>query len=285
MRIPVIASLLLAAVVSSCTLASSLVHDGEVVAKVGKSRLYRQDIEKYISPDVSPEDSALLAARYIDSWVLDRLLLQEAERHLTKAEMDVSEELETYRMSLVRYRYEQRYVNDRLDTLVTDAQLKEYYESHPDDFTLRSPVVKVRFLDIMADSPLRDELIGMLSSDDYGTLQRLDSMARRSAVRYFDNSDIWMSAEDLAREFGLGVEELMSRMRGDMIELEQEGRGDVLAAYVCDMIDSGPAPLEYCSRDIRDIIISARKHELLMGLEQDLLDKARENNSMEIYKR
>ena len=72
---------------------------------------------------------------------------------------------------------------------------------------------------------------------------------------------------------------------GDMIELEQEGRGDVLAAYVCDMIDSGPAPLEYCSRDIRDIIISARKHELLMGLEQDLLDKARENNSMEIYKR
>ena len=277
MRIPVIASLLLAAVVSSCTLASSLVHDGEVVAKVGKSRLYRQDIEKYISPDVSPEDSALLAARYIDSWVLDRLLLQEAERHLTKAEMDVSEELETYRMSLVRYRYEQRYVNDRLDTLISDRQISDYYEAHP--------VVKVRFLDIMADSPLRDELIGMLSSDDYGTLQRLDSMARRSALRYFDNSDIWMSAEDLAREFGLGVEELMSRMRGDMIELEQEGRGDVLAAYVCDMIDSGPAPLEYCSRDIRDIIISARKHELLMGLEQDLLDKARENNSMEIYKR
>ena len=110
-------------------------------------------------------------------------------------------------------------------------------------------------------------------------------MALRSALRYFDNSDSWMSAEDLAREFGLGVEELLSRMRGDMIVLEQEGRGDVLAAYVCDMISSGPAPLEYCSRDIRDIIISARKHELLMGLEQDLLDKARENNSMEIYKR
>lgn len=283
MRRPVIAYLLLlAAVLPSCTLFSSLVHDGEVVAKVGKARLYRHDLEKYIPSDASPGDSALLAANYINSWITDRLFLEEAERQLSKAEMDVSEELEAYRLSLVRYRYEQRYVADRLDTLVTDAQIEEYYNAHADDFELDAPVVKVRFIDVMADSPAKDELLDMMSSDDYATLSLLDSLAGVSALRYFDNSDKWMSAEELAVEFGTDYVSLLSRMKGGMIEFEPEGRGDLLAAYICDIVRTGPAPLEYCSSSIRNIILSSRKHELLKGLERDLLDNARENKNIEI---
>lgn len=276
-------SLLLVAAFQSCTLMSSLVHDGEVIARVGKAKLYRHDVEKYIPKDASPADSALLASNYVDSWVKDRLFLEEAERQLSKSEMDVSEELEAYRMSLVRYRYEQRYISDRLDTLVTESQIEEYYDSHKDQFELAVPVLKVRFIDVMDDSPAKREMLGMISSDDYSVLSRLDSLASTAALRYFDNSDNWMSAEELAAEFGLDYPSLLSRMKGDMIEYRPEGRGDVLVAYVCDIIRTGTAPLEYCSSAIRNIILSSRKHELLQGLEQDLLDNARENRKIEIY--
>ena len=278
-------SLLLAAlsVLSSCTVISSVVHDDEVVARVGKDKLYRSELQRFIPPTASPQDSAALAARYIDSWATDRLYVKVAEEQLSKSEIDVSAELEAYRLSLVKYRYEQRYISDRLDTLVTDAQISEYYMSHQDDFVLQRPVMKVRFVDVMKDSPNKDHVLKMISSDEFDEFHRTDSITVSSALRYFDNSDVWMDARDLAAEFGVDYPQMLSAMKDNMIKIAPEGRGDLLAAYVCDIRRSGVAPLDFCAAEIRDILLSARKHALVKGLERDLLETALENRQFVIY--
>ena len=70
-----------------------------------------------------------------------------AEKELSKSEKNVDKELEDYRRSLLKYRYEQKYVNQRLDTAVTDAQIEKYYEAHIETFKLSLPIAKARFLD------------------------------------------------------------------------------------------------------------------------------------------
>lgn len=276
-------SCLLVVLAGACSWFPSLLHDGDVVARVGKSRLYKSDLEKVIPERISPEDSARLASRYISSWAMGRLYNAVAERELSKSEIDVEDELEEYRLSLVRYRYEQRYISDRLDTLVTEDQIAAYYEEHQEDFVLDRPVLKVRFLDIMKDSRSKDEILGLLRSDDYEDLQCLDTLARTSALRYFDNSDKWMDAADLATEFGMDWREMLSGLKDGMIKVEPQDRGDLIAAYVCDIVRSGVAPVEYVTPTIRVIIINARKHELIKGLEQDLLDNALESKQLVIY--
>lgn len=282
LHFPAVASLLLLTAVS-CEMASSLVHDDQPVARVGKENLYRSEIEGRIPGMMSPEDSAGFAERYIRLWAMDRLYADVAEKQLSKAELDVSAELESYRRSLLRYRYEQRYLNDRLDTLISDRQISDYYEAHEADFALREPLMKIRFVDIMKDSPDLDEILALMSSDGHGDLVRADSLARVSALRYFDNSGSWMSASDLARYFGTSASEMLDAMDEDMIIIEPENRGDILAAYVCDMVESGTAPLEYCTPVIRDIILSNRKHELLAALERDLLDEALDSKQFVIF--
>lgn len=282
LHFPAVASLLLLTAVS-CDMASSLVHDDQPVARVGKENLYRSEIEGRIPGMMSPEDSAGFAERYIRLWAMDRLYADIAEKQLSKSELDVSAELESYRRSLLRYRYEQRYLNDRLDTLISDRQIGDYYEAHEADFALREPLMKIRFVDIMKDSPDLDEILALMSSDGHGDLARADSLARVSALRYFDNSGSWMSASDLARYFGTSASEMLDAMDEDMIIIEPENRGDILAAYVCDMVESGTAPLEYCTPVIRDIILSNRKHELLAALERDLLDEALDSKQFVIF--
>lgn len=282
LHFPAVASLLLLTAVS-CEMASSLVHDDQPVARVGKENLYRSEIEGRIPGMMSPEDSAGFAERYIRLWAMDRLYADVAEKQLSKSELDVSAELESYRRSLLRYRYEQHYLNDRLDTLISDRQISDYYEAHEADFTLREPLMKIRFVDIMKDSPDLDEILALMSSDGHGDLARADSLARVSALRYFDNSGSWMSASDLARYFGTSASEMLDAMDEDMIIIEPENRGDILAAYVCDMVESGTAPLEYCTPVIRDIILSNRKHELLAALERDLLDEALDSKQFVIF--
>ena len=275
--------LLLLSLLCSCTAISSIVHDDEVVAKVGKDKLYRSELLRFIPPSTSPEDSAKLASRYINSWATDRLYLKVAEGQLSKSEIDVSAELEAYRLSLVKYRYEQRYISDRLDTLVTDGQISEYYLAHKDDFVLQRPVLKVRFVDLMKDSPNKAAILRYLSSEDHDEFSRADSITVSTALRYFDNSDVWMDARDLAVEFGVDYPVMLAAMKDKMIKIEPEGRGDLLVAYVCDIRRDGVAPLEFCADEIRDIILSARKHALVKGLERDLLETALDNKQFVIY--
>lgn len=275
--------LLIVISLGSCQAISSLMHDDQVVAKAGEYKLYRSELSAYIPGTVSPEDSVKLAARYIDSWASEHLFLSVAEQQLSKEEKDVTQELEDYRRSLLKYRYEQRYINERLDTLVTDEQIREYYVRHKEDFGLSRPLMKVRFVQMMKDSPSRETILKMMSSSEYDDLQRADTLAASSAIKYLDNSDIWMDSGELAGLFGLAADDMLARYKDGFIRFEPEGRGDMMAAYVCDMLKSGYAPVEYCSARIHDIILSARKRDLVRSLEQDLLTDATRRKQLIIY--
>jgi hypothetical protein len=284
MRKTIILLLLLPALLGSCNAISSLVHDDQVVAKVGKNKLYKSEVERFIPNLVSAEDSARLAEQYINTWAMDLLYLDVAERELSKGELDVSAELEDFRRSLLKYRYEQRYINDRLDTLITDEQIRSYYEAHQSDFELKRPVMKARFVDVMKDSPNKDAILRMMSSQEYNDVQRADTLAKSTALRWFDSSDTWMDANEVAKYFGLDHTQMLAYLRWDnTIRYEPADRADLMVAYVCDIRYDGPAPLDYCVPRIRDILMSARKHDLMNSLERDLLENALESKQFVVY--
>ena len=268
---------------SSCRAISSLLYDDEVVAEVGRHYLYRSEVASLIPDGTSEEDSLRLALQYVNSWAADLIFLDVAEAQLTKDEMDVSEELEEYRRSLLKYRYEQRYINERLDTLVADSQIDDYYMEHLENFVLEVPVVKARFLRISADSPNLGVIRKKMSSSLIEDLEAADSLSYFSAVKYTDYNGGWTDMVSLSREFGTDYAELLSSMRNGFIEKEDE-YGKMNVAYIADFIPAGEtAPLEYCRPRIRNIIISVRKQKLISDLEQDLLTDARDKGKYKVF--
>ena len=256
---------------------------GEVVARVGKHRLHRSDLSKFIPAGVSPEDSAGLAQRYINAWAEELLLLDMAQEQLSKEQKDVSAELEEYRRSLLKYRYEQLYINQRLDTLVTDEEISAYYKANPDKFKLDRPVIKSRYLIIPADSRSLKELRQKMSSDDDNAALQADSLAFTTAIKYVDSSDSWMDAIILAQELGTDYGSLLSSIKNSFAEFTDDA-GNLHLAYIVEMVPAGKtAPLEYCSNRIKDIILSARKHSLETSLETDLLEDALQSKKFVIY--
>ena len=157
LRVISIITIVLPAIVS-CRAISNFLRNDEVVAQVGMERLYRKDLDAVVPKTISSEDSVRLARQFIDAWASDRIYVAIAEEQLSKAEKDVARELEDYRMSLLKYRYEQLYVNERLDTAVSDDMVDEYYESHKESFKLGRPLVKARFLRIHTDSPMLENI-------------------------------------------------------------------------------------------------------------------------------
>lgn len=266
----------------SCKTISSVLRDDQVVAKVGRHRLYKSEIDKVIPVSATPQDSMALALQYVNTWASDLVFLDMAEEHLSKADKDVSAELEDYRRSLLKYRYEQQFVNERLDTAVTDAEIQEYYENHGKHFELEVPIVKARYMRISADSPNLGLIKKKMSSADVNDLVEADSLAYFSAEKYTDYSGEWIDVVRLARNFGVDYGTLLSKAAGSMVEMKgDDGKVDV--AYIEDFMGAGDvAPIEYCYTRIKDIIISIRKHKLITDLERDLLENARSKGKFEI---
>ena len=262
--------------------ASELFGDG-VVARVGEHRLMRSELAEYIPAGVSSEDSLSLAQRYINAWAEEHLFMDMAASRLSKEEQDVSKELEEYRRTLLKYRYEERYINEKLDTLISDEEVRAYYKEHPDKFLVDRPLLKTRYMVIPADSRSLKTIKELMSSDDAMDAIAADSLAFTAALRYVDSSDNWMDAILLARELGTDEVSMMKALKNRFIELKGDD-GNLRVAYVVDIVQRGsPAPLDYCEERIKDILLSARKHDLVSGLERDLLNDALAKGKFVIY--
>ena len=110
---------------TSCRAISNFLRNEQVVAEFGTERLYRSDIDAVVPKGLPQEDSIRLVRQYINAWASDRVYMAIAEQQLSKSEKDVTRELEDYRKSLLKYRYEQLYVNERLDTAVSDDKVMD----------------------------------------------------------------------------------------------------------------------------------------------------------------
>ena len=275
--------------VSSCKVISALTDTanelfrGEVVARAGDHKLHLSELEKYIPQGVSPEDSTKLARQYIDAWAQELLLLEMADEQLSAAEKDVSKELEDYRRTLLKYRYEQLYINQRLDTLITPEEVSSFYTENSGLFRLERPIVKARYLLIPADSKSIRKLRALMSSENEADLTEAASLASTIAIKYVDQADTWTDALSLAREMGIDYQKLLSGIHNQFMEYTDED-GILHLAYLAELVPEGKtAPQEYCEERVRDLILSARKHALEVSLEQDVLEDARKNNKYVIY--
>ncbi|MCQ2154983.1 MAG: hypothetical protein MJY55_04115 [Bacteroidales bacterium] len=270
---------LCAAALTSC----SFLHDDQVVARAEGKKLYKSEVVKYIPHGIPAEDSIALANQYIKAWAAELIMNAMADKQLTKKEKDVSSELEDYKSSLLKYRYEQKYIADRLDTAVTDNQIEEHYKSNPNLYVLSVPIVKARYMRLPKASSMKDDLVKLLPGKKDGDLALLDSLSRTYADKYVDYGDEWMDIVALSREYGMDYGTLIGAMDGPVIDIVDEQGTDHIA-YITDYMRRGSvAPIEYCRDKIREMIVSQRKYALSRALEQDLLDDALKKGNFVVY--
>ena len=270
-------------VLVSCNGTHGILQDASVVAKVGKHRLYRTEVCKFIPPGMSLPDSTNLALQYINTWAAEQLFNDMALAQLPKADLDVEEELEAYRRSLLRYRSEQRYINERLDTVVSEDQMMEYYQNNKSLFRLERPILKVRFIDIYSELPDKAKILEKMASNRPSDVIEVDSVARACAIRYFDRSEEWVDAAELSHEFGVDYGTMLSRMKDSYITISSEDLSDIKVAYVREIKRDGTAPFEFSRPRIKEYILSSRKRALVENLERNLLTEALDREQFIIY--
>lgn len=261
----------------------SFVRDDVVLATAAGKKLHRKDVVEQIPSGLSSQDSAAMAENIIHAWAIARLVEKKMAESLSNVDKDVNRELEEYRNALLRYRFEQKFIQTHLDANVTREQILEHYEANKSAYALSAPIVKVRCFRLPQKSRQRDLIFKLLKAEGEDDIAELCDLGQKPACSYVDYGDKWISVVDLARNYGMDYGTFLAKEdKSFIVFLDEQSEENII--FIVDRVGFGKIPpVEYCENDIKEVIISRRRYELSKNLERNLLEEASQNGEYEIY--
>jgi hypothetical protein len=282
LTIPIISSVLLL-LLWTCKVGKKPVVNNVAIAKVYDKYLYLKDIQHIFPKNVTKQDSSELAQSYINTWIKNQLILRKAEMNLSPEELDIQEQLDNYRSSLLIYKYEEQMVKQKIDTVFTDEEIKNYYDQNSSNFVLEESLVKALYLKIPKTAPDINDVKTWYKSNNKEDIKKLDSYCYNYATKYdyFDNE--WVNFSSVERELPKNIENETEYLKQNSF-IEYEDAGFYYLVYIKDKILAGSlSPYAFVKGKIKDILLNKRKVKFLTDLESNLFNDAQDHSTFEIY--
>ena len=257
--------------------------DGEdrLLAEVHNRKLYISDLDGMFPEGTTAQDSNLIINAYVDRWVREALILNEAERNLPN-DLNIDKLVRDYRASLIRNTYEQVLVEELLDSTVSIVELRDFYESNKEQYQLETPIARCHFLKIPLPVAQPDSVQQWWADLNEQNLEKLRGYASQYASTYELADTSWVRIEQLALELPQqtltpdnAIYKRDFRQKDDEFQYflriyEVKNRREI-------------APLAYIEDQARKVILHSRKMKILKEKREDLYDLEMRKNNIKIY--
>ena len=270
---------------SSCEfIKKNLGFKEKAIARVHDVYLYPSDLIGIVPKGSTKDDSATLVQAYIENWIRQTLLIKQAEDNVDIDLESIEQQIENYKSSLLIYAYEQQLVAEKLDTTVTSAQIKEYYEANKENFELKKTILKASYIQLPRKTIRLENAIKWFKSSKEKDRQELETYCMQFSPDYNLVDTAWIYFDQLAEIVPLEkLSESSVLQKNNYIQLTDDEY--IYLVKIKDfMYKESISPLEMEKESIRNIIINKRKVELIDKSEKDVYQRARENNDIEIFK-
>jgi len=233
----------------------------DVLARVGERFLYKESLTEVVPFGLSMEDSTQFANKFVYNWVRKELLLSTAEKNLTDEQKDFAKLIQQYRNSLLIYNYEKALVSQKLDTVVGEDEVEEYYKKHPEQFVLSNPMLRLYYVKLPLDAPEKRKFDAYLFEKE--AKDKLEEYCLRYALNYNLDDSKWVRFDVLERKMPEAYRLAESSFAaGKIISVK-----DSLASYhlkIKDFLSKGDtSPLEMEKEHIVNLILNQRKMSLI----------------------
>lgn len=189
-----------------------------------------------------------------------------------------------YQGDLSKYYLEEISVRKKLDTIVSDKEMQEYYDAHLDEFLLNDYIVKALYLKIPKNLDFKKDDVQtnyLLKNDK--DLAEINSYAKLYAQNYYFDDSSWIYFDELAKDIPL------AKYNIDNIVLNRTKTyfSDDEHWYFLNIIDyklkDEAPPLEFMKDQIRSIIVSQRLNDIRDRNETKLLKELKKKHEIKIH--
>lgn len=270
----------------------SLMSDGntndrqaDLVARAGMSRLYKSDLVGLVDPSLSVEDSTEIINRFVDNWIREELFIQEAASNINIDLSEIERKVSDYRFKLISFEYQRQRVEQLLDREITAEEISEYYQENLDNFILKQHIVRGRYVKLSLEAPKKNDVRRWIKSEREKDLESLRSYCLQFANNYSLEDSAWLKFDDVIKNSPLStISNKVQFLRSNRYVEETDSAYLYLFRIDTYKISDEVSPLEFVRDDIENIIINKRKVALTKSLENDIYERAKENEDFEIFK-
>ncbi len=255
----------------------------EVVAEVGDKKLSKLELAEIIPADANANDSLFIADNYIRQWITKQLIVNKAEAYLSEEQKDVQKLVEDYRNSLLIHIYLQNFVQQKLDTVVTEEQVKSYCKQYPNNFSTNENLIKAIFIKVKKPLFVKETVVKWLKSNKKKDRKSLEEFCLQRAVNYDTFKDNWVVADKVLNQLPLKIKD----KKQFLMQNKHIVTSDVNYYYFLKINDlrfrNSTTPLNYIVKDAKKIILNKRKLKLVNSLEKDIYNDAKNKRKFKIY--
>lgn len=269
---------------SSCDhIRSFTAKDDRVIARVFDRLLYASDLEQIVTPGTSRNDSIAIIKQYVENWIQRESVLKKAEDNLTDEQKLVERQLEEYRNSLITYIYESELVRQKLDTAISDSEIEQYYNDHPNHFLLKNNIVQAYYFKLPGNAPKSTKIKTWFRSGNPKDRLLLEEYCYQFATEYSFNTEEWILFDDFILKVPIQTynqEQFLKNNR--FIEIPDSSGTYYIEIKGFKMRESA-SPLQFERENIRNLILNKRKIDLIRSMEKDAYQDALKKNEIENF--
>jgi hypothetical protein len=254
------------------------------VARVHDQFLYPNDLEGIAVEGMSKEDSIGRVEGFINNWIRKQLLIHEAGEKIQFNEADLERKILDYRYSLMGYEYQSHYINENLDSEISQEEITAYYEENKDNFLLKQNIIRCKYVKLSANAPKPERVGRWIQSNKARDQEELNSYCLSFANAYHLNDSVWIEFDEIIKNSPLAeIPNKVQFLRNNRYTETSDANFKYYLKIEEYKMSDNVSPLEFVEDDIRNIILNKRKVELAERLEDEVYELAEKQNEFEIY--
>jgi len=259
--------LLLITINQSCSLIKSQSPDDPIMAKTDLGTLTLSQVEAMIPNNMKGLDSVQFVQSYVDRWIHNQLLLENAMEYVDKESLhSINQMVADYHTTLLVHKYQQMYIERELDTLIPSAQIEEHYSKFGNNFLLDSAAVRAVYVKVPIKFSDKNKLRRMIRANNQADSAQLAELGAKALI--FTDGTKWQYLNRVMTQIPEGAisNPIAFAKSGRYFETQDDTCFYILVIREFRDVNE-QAPLVFAKNRIREILINHRKTDLIKNLE------------------
>ncbi len=217
------------------------------------------------------QDSERIAQSYIQEWIIQQKLYEQAEKSITINKTELEKALIEFKQQYVISQYLKFYIQENLDTSVSDSEMFQYYQQHKNSFKLTNSIIQLYYVKLNDNEKDITAFKKMLLSSNAKNKLPLNKFIIEKAISYFIEDSLWIKWDDLIRELpSLKTYDLNNLPKGKTIEWK-DGTYYYYLKIKDYKVKNEYSPFIYEKEKIKKIVLEERKNKLINDLKKQIL--------------
>ena len=256
---------------------------GFVVVRVKDRTLTREEIERQIPKTASPGDSLIRAESVVKKWIVDMLMDDIAYQNIGDDKAEIDNLVNEYRRSLIRHRYQERIVKDKVSAEISEAELLAYYEKNKEQFILNENLIKGLFIKVSVSAPGLENVRKWYLSDSEESVERIEKYSIQNAIIYDYFYDNWVMFDEVMEKIPHKISNPQQFLRVNN-HLEISDSTHVYFLNISEKLLVGNvAPFDYSKTQIQSMMANRRKIDYLREFGEGLYNDAVRKGAVKFF--